>query len=89
MIVILIVISGFAMIMETKPMSTEMADTNGLQLNANLDELYKLCRSDIPEGRQTLLETQTNLENVADYCTTTYHEVRFSSVEIHNDRFFL
>lgn len=56
---------------------TDMNDnlTNGVQLHPNLEELYSLCRNEIPEGRQTLLETQSNLEKVADYCATSYHDV--------------
>ena len=43
--------------------------------HSNLDELVSLLRNEIPEGRQTLLDTQSNLDKVADYCTSAYLEV--------------
>jgi len=45
------------------------------QVHTNLDELVSLLRNEIPEGRQTLLDTQSNLEKVADYCASAYLEV--------------
>ena len=47
------------------------------QHHSNLDELLHLLRVDVPEHRQTLLETRGNLEKVADYCSTTYLDVSF------------
>lgn len=40
--------------------------------HTNLEELVSLLRAEIPEGRQTLLDTQSNLEKVADYCASNY-----------------
>lgn len=37
-----------------------------------MDELASLIRTEIPEGRQTLSDSYTNLERVADYCEETY-----------------
>lgn len=37
-----------------------------------MDELASLIRTEIPEGRQTLRDSFTNLERVADYCEETY-----------------
>lgn len=53
--------------------------------HSNLDELVSLLRNEIPEGRQTLLDTQTNLEKVADYCASAYLDVsRFSGPDESN-----
>lgn len=38
-----------------------------------MDELASLIRTDIPEGRQNLKESFTNLERVAEYCEDTYY----------------
>ncbi|XP_055370915.1 abl interactor 2 [Condylostylus longicornis] len=38
-----------------------------------MDELATLLRTEIPEGRQSLLDSFTNLERVADYCEDTYY----------------
>lgn len=46
---------------------------NGRQ-STNLEELCSLLRNEIPESRQTLLDTQSNLEKVAEYCSTAYLE---------------
>ncbi len=43
--------------------------------HTNLEELVSLLRAEIPEGRQTLLDTQSNLEKVADYCASNYLNV--------------
>lgn len=43
--------------------------------HTNLEELVSLLRSEIPEGRQTLVDTQSNLEKVADYCASAYLDV--------------
>jgi len=45
------------------------------QQHSNLEDLLGLLRTEIPEGRQTLLDTRGNLEKVADYCATTYLDV--------------
>uniref|UniRef100_A0A8D8F993 Abl interactor 2 n=2 Tax=Culex pipiens TaxID=7175 RepID=A0A8D8F993_CULPI len=38
-----------------------------------MDDLITLIRTEIPEGRQNLQESYTNLERVAEYCEDTYH----------------
>ncbi|XP_063703569.1 abl interactor 2 [Culicoides brevitarsis] len=38
-----------------------------------MDELIQLIRTDIPEGRQNLRDSFTNLERVAEYCEDTYY----------------
>lgn len=38
-----------------------------------MDELASLIRTEIPEGRQSLRDSFTNLERVADYCEDTYY----------------
>lgn len=38
-----------------------------------MDELASLIRTEIPEGRQSLRDSYTNLERVAEYCEDTYY----------------
>lgn len=38
-----------------------------------MDELATLIRTEIPDGRQQLRDSYTNLERVADYCEDTYY----------------
>ncbi|XP_037951218.1 abl interactor 2 isoform X1 [Teleopsis dalmanni] len=38
-----------------------------------MDELATLIRTEIPDGRQSLRDSHTNLERVADYCEDTYY----------------
>lgn len=38
-----------------------------------MDELATLIRTEIPDGRQSLRDSYTNLERVADYCVDTYY----------------
>ncbi|XP_037808596.1 abl interactor 2 isoform X1 [Lucilia sericata] len=38
-----------------------------------MDELASLIRTEIPDGRQSLRDSYTNLERVADYCEDTYY----------------
>lgn len=38
-----------------------------------MDELASLIRTEIPEGRQSLQDSYTNLERVAEYCEDTYY----------------
>ncbi|KAG4080221.1 hypothetical protein HA402_008292 [Bradysia odoriphaga] len=38
-----------------------------------MDELASLVRTEIPEGRQSLRDSYTNLERVAEYCEDTYY----------------
>lgn len=69
------------MVMETviNPELNEHLNSNGQssqqQHTTNLEELCSLLRNEVPESRQTLLDTQSNLEKVADYCSTAYIEV--------------
>ncbi|KAH9517695.1 Abl interactor 2 [Dermatophagoides farinae] len=68
------------MVMETviNPELNEHLNSNGQssqqQHTTNLEELCSLLRNEVPESRQTLLDTQSNLEKVADYCSTAYIE---------------
>lgn len=38
-----------------------------------MDELASLILTEIPEGRQSLQDSYTNLERVAEYCEDTYY----------------
>ena len=38
-------------------------------------DLDSLITSEIPEGRQNLLDSYTNLERVAEYCENNYFQV--------------
>lgn len=38
-----------------------------------MDDLAALIRTEIPEGRQNLKESFTNLERVAEYCEDNYY----------------
>lgn len=44
-----------------------------------MDELATLIRTDIPEGRQSLQDSYTNLARVAEYCEDTYY--RYLSID--------
>ena len=71
------------MVMETVIVDPELNEHHHLNSNgqsqqhSNLEELCSLLRNEVPESRQTLLDTQSNLEKVADYCSTAYLEVKF------------
>ena len=39
-------------------------------------DLDSLITSEIPQGRQNLLDSYTNLERVAEYCENNYFQVR-------------
>lgn len=41
-----------------------------------MDELASLVRTEIPEGRQNLKDSFTNLERVAEYCEDTYYRYK-------------
>lgn len=41
-------------------------------------ELAALLKTDIPEGRNNLADSHTNLERVAEYCENNYFQVCFS-----------
>lgn len=57
-------------------MATESnTSQNGTSKHPNLDELFQMLRTDIPEGRQTLLDTQSSLEKISDYCASAYLNV--------------
>lgn len=47
-----------------------------------MDELASLVRTEIPEGRQSLRDSYTNLERVAEYCEDTYY--RWSEMKLPN-----
>ena len=57
--------------------SSSQQQSSQQQHTTNLEELCSLLRNEVPESRQTLLDTQSNLEKVADYCSTAYLEVKF------------
>ena len=40
-------------------------------------DLDSLITSEIPEGRQNLLDSYTNLERVAEYCENNYFQVTY------------
>ena len=44
-------------------------------------DLDSLITSEIPEGRQNLLDSYTNLERVAEYCENNYFQVGEVSIE--------
>ena len=46
-------------------------------------DLDSLITSEIPEGRQNLLDSYTNLERVAEYCENNYFQVSDMSVVSH------
>ena len=74
------------MIMEPKPPQENGGGSSiasSGQPHANLEELVSLLRNEIPEGRQTLLDTQSNLEKVADYCASAYLDVGMSQANVH------
>lgn len=48
-----------------------------------MDELATLIRTDIPEGRNSLQDSYTNLGRVAEYCEDTYYRLN-----IYNHRVF-
>ena len=43
-------------------------------------DLDSLITSEIPEGRQNLLDSYTNLERVAEYCENNYFQVRENEI---------
>lgn len=40
---------------------------------ATMDDLATLIRTEIPDGRQNLKDSYTNLERVAEYCEDNYY----------------
>ncbi|GAB0092446.1 ABL interactor 2 [Sergentomyia squamirostris] len=53
--------------------STYQEHQSGMGSENIMDELATLIRNDLPEGRQNLKESFTNLERVAEYCEDTYY----------------
>ena len=45
-------------------------------------DLDSLITSEIPEGRQNLLDSHTNLERVAEYCENNYFQVHLTHLLI-------
>jgi len=45
--------------------------TSTMSLSGDLGSLFS---SDLPEGRQNLLDSYTNLERVAEYCENNYFQ---------------
>ena len=53
-------------------------DVNGMSShNDTLAELRELIGTEIPNGRQTLQKTHSDLESVAAYCEANYLQVSF------------
>lgn len=47
---------------------------NNSRVGANtMDEIITLIKQDLPEGRQSLKDSFTNLERVAEYCEDSYY----------------
>lgn len=46
-----------------------------------MDELASLVRTEIPEGRQSLRDSYTNLERVAEYCEDTYYRYEANKLQ--------
>ncbi|KAI8045579.1 hypothetical protein M5D96_001761 [Drosophila gunungcola] len=57
-----------------KPIASTPMLTEAPMASENImDELASLIRTEIPDGRQSLRDSYTNLERVADYCEDTYY----------------
>lgn len=50
-------------------------DSKELQMPSALADLLSLIEHDIPDGRQNLKDSHSNLEKVADYCESNYFQV--------------
>lgn len=51
-------------------------------------DLDSLITSEIPEGRQNLLDSYTNLERVAEYCENNYFQVSTKLLKISSVSYF-
>ena len=52
-------------------------------------DLDSLITSEIPEGRQNLLDSYTNLERVAEYCENNYFQVSENNHEMSTMIYFI
>lgn len=51
------------------------------EMPSAMAELISLIENEIPEGRQNLIDSNSNLEKVADYCETNYFQVCLQPLE--------
>lgn len=45
------------------------------EMPSAMSDLLSLIENEIPEGRQNLQDSNSNLEKVADYCESNYFQV--------------
>lgn len=57
---------------------------NSNEMLTAMADLLSLIENEIPEGRQNLLDSYSNLEKVADYCESNYFEVSHHRVHDHS-----
>jgi hypothetical protein len=45
------------------------------EMPSAMSDLLSIIENEIPEGRQNLQDSHSNLDKVADYCETNYFQV--------------
>jgi hypothetical protein len=45
------------------------------EMPSAMNDLLSIIENEIPEGRQNLQDSNSNLDKVADYCETNYFQV--------------